>query len=479
MAPGQEGVQAAQDARPDEMTLVEQEVIERVDWFIRLRWLAALGAALTLVAAWYVFGVRFAVRPLAAVIASIFLYNAVFALVVRRMRRPPGATGRATVTLVNVQISLDLVALAFLIYFGGGVENFFIMFFVFHMIIASALLSPTNAYLQATLAALLVNGMCWLDYLRVLPHFGLGGLFLGSGDGALRGLHGDGLYVLMVSSVTTATLYIAVYMASSIATRLREREWELARACRRLQLLDSEKSYFMRRAGHGLRSPLAAIKSLLRLISEGFAGTVDERSRDLIDRTVRRTDDLIALVDDLLRYSRLQATSEIENRQHVSLEALLADTVATFRPMAEEKGIALEVEAGPVTVLGDPEGLADLVSNLLSNAIKYTPAGGQVEVQLRREGDQARLDVRDTGIGIPQEAEEHIFEEFYRAGNAKALEPGGTGLGLAIARRVATVHSGTIRVTSAPGMGSTFSVSLPASERPAAEKPSWPPPESG
>lgn len=459
------------------MSLAEQELFERVGWFIVLRWLAVLAASLTLVVAWYGLGLRFAVRPLVTVLLSILFYNAVFALFAKVVRDRRTVTARLIVVFVNVQIAMDLVALALLIHFGGGVENFFIVFFVFHMIIASELLSPLNAYLQATLAAALVNGVCWLEYLGVIAHHGLVGLFPVSGAGG-PGLHRDGLYVFMVSSIITATLYISVYMASSIAARLRAREGDLERAYRRLQALDSEKSYFMRRAGHGLRSPLAAVQSLLRLVAEGFAGEAGERSRELINRAIRRTEQLIDLVNDLLRYSRLQAVNELETRQHVSLEALLADTVESLRPLADEKGLSLEVSAQPATVLGDPENLADLANNLISNAIKYTPAGGRVEVRLWQEGEWVRLDVSDTGIGIPPEALDYVFEEFYRAGNAKAVEPGGTGLGLAIAKRVVTVHGGSIWVTSEPGSGSTFSVRLPASERPAPAGTGWPPPET-
>jgi len=460
------------------LSLAEQELFERVGWFIGLRWLAVLGSLLTLVVAWHVFGVRFAVWPLVTVILFVFFYNAVFALIAKMVSDRQTVTANLIRVVVNVQISMDLIALALLIYFGGGVENFFIMFFVFHMIIAAELLSPRDAYVQATLAAVLVNGMYWLEYCGVLPHHGLVGLFPTAGGQITLALHRDGLYVLQVSSIITATLYISVYMASSIASRLRARERDLERAYHRLQTVDLEKSYFMRRAGHGLRSPLAAIQSLLRLITAGFAGEADERPRELIGRAIDRTDALIRLVNDLLRYSRLQAVTELEVRQHVSLEALLEDTVSVLRPLADEKGLSLEVSANPATVLGDPEDLADLTSNLVGNAIKYTPAGGQVRVSLRQDGEWVRLEVSDTGIGIPPEALEHVFEEFYRAGNAKSVEPGGTGLGLAIAKRVVTVHGGEIQVASTPGTRTTFIVKLPVSERPGQPAPGWPPPET-
>ena len=459
----------------DEVGLVEQELFDRVGWFIRLRWLAVLGVVLALLVAWYLLGVRFSVRPLVAVILCVVLYNVFFALFADMARKQETVTPRLIVIFVNVQICMDLVALMLLVHFGGGVETLRIMLFVFHMIVASELLSPLNAYLQATFAALLLNGVCWLEYLGVLSHYGVAGLFTSL---SRPPLHHNRLYVFMVTSVATVTLYVAVYLASSIASQLRVRRRELERAYRRLQAVDSEKSYFMRRAGHGLRSPLAAIQSLLRLVQEGFVGEAGQRARELIGRALRRTDELIALVNDLLRYSQLQAETEPASRQPVSLDTVLTDAVDTFRPLADERGVTLELVTEPTTVLGDLENLSDLVTNLISNAIKYTPEGGSVRVALLREEDRARLDVSDTGIGIPLEAREHIFEEFYRAPNAKALEPGGTGLGLAIAKRVVTVHGGEIGVESTSGMGTTFTVRLPVSERPVGAGTGWPPPET-
>ncbi len=466
------------ERRPEELGLVEQELFERVGWFIKLRWLAVLGASLALLVSWYVLGVRFSVRPLVGVILGVLFYNVFFALFADMVRKQQRVTSKLLVIFANVQISADLMALVLLVHFAGGVETLRIMFFVFHMIIASELLSRRNAYLQATFAVLLLNGLCWLEYLQLVDHHPVAGLLADPGLARPEGLHQNWVYVVMVSAVATATLYISVYLASSIAARLRAREGDLGRAYRRLQAVDSEKSYFMRRAGHGLRSPLAAIQSLLRLVTDGFAGEAGERPREIVGRAIRRTDELIALVNDLLRYSRLQADLEPSARQAVSLDTVLNDAVDTFRPLADEKKVALELTTEPSTVLGDPEDLADLVTNLISNAIKYTPTGGAVRVALRRDGSWARLDVSDTGIGIPAEAREHVFEEFYRAANAKALEPGGTGLGLAIAKRVVAVKGGDIWVDSTPDVGSTFSVKLPVSERTSTSGTGWPPPET-
>jgi signal transduction histidine kinase len=465
-------------ARETPLALAEEELFRRIGWFIRLRWLAVVGATGVLLVAWYLLGLRFAGVALAAVLLAVLFYNTAFAVVANLMARQRTVTTTLIVRFANVQISLDLIALALLIHFGGGAENFFVTFFIFHMIIASELLSPVHAYLQATLATLLVNGVCWLEYFGLLRHHELRGLFPHLPTAASHSPSQDWLYVFMVTTVATVTLYLSVYMASSIASRLRARQLDLERAYRRLQAVDSQKSYFLRRAGHGLRAPLSAIQSLLRLVAEGFAGEPGERARGLIARAIHRTEELIALVNDLLRYSRLQAQTDPEARQPVSLDTIVSDAADSLRPLADEKGVSLAVTAEPTTVLGDPENLNDLVTNLITNALKYTPAAGSVRVLLTRTEAWASLTVSDTGIGIPPEAREHLFEEFYRAPNAKALDPGGTGLGLAIVKRVVTMQGGDIRVESTPAVGSTFSVRLPLSEQPARKDTGWPPPET-
>jgi signal transduction histidine kinase len=460
------------DPNIDELEIAEQELLHRIGWFIKLRWAAVLVASLILLIAWYVVGVHFAARPVLTVLLAVLFYNALFALFAKMVQRQRSVSARPIRAFVNVQIALDLVALACLIHYGGGVTNVFIMFFVFHMIIASELLSPGNAYLHATLAAALINGVCWLEYAGVLEHHPLMGLFPESATGGL-GLHQDAPFVVAVTVGITSTLYLSVFLASSIANLLRARERDLERAYGQLKAADSEKSYFMRRAGHGLRSPLSAIQSLLRLVVDGLDGKVDDRARELVSRAMHRSDELIHLVNDLLRYSRLQASSELFTAESVSLDTVVTDTVDSLRPLADEKDVSLVVDIEPVTALGQPEDLGDVVSNLLSNAIKYTPGGRSVRLALRSESPWALLEVADEGIGIPADAVDHVFEEFYRAPNAKSIESGGTGLGLAIVKRIVSAHGGDIQVAGTGDNGTTFTVTLPLSQGSEEHRRAW------
>jgi len=246
-----------------------------------------------------------------------------------------------------------------------------------------------------------------------------------------------------------------------------------ARAYRQLEELDQAKTRFVRLVAHELRSPLAAVQSLLEVVTAGYGGSVDEKGAELLQRVERRVQFLLALVNDLLDLAAGRLDSVHRERSRANLQAAAEQAVELVQARALEKGVslALEVAPGNYMLWGIPEHLEWLLSNLVDNGIKYTPQGGQVTVRLRREGDELILTVADSGIGIPPEALGHIFEEFYRAPNARAVEKEGTGLGLAIARQVIDEHGAQVDVQSRVGSGTTFTISFPVTPHTATRRP--------
>jgi signal transduction histidine kinase len=241
---------------------------------------------------------------------------------------------------------------------------------------------------------------------------------------------------------------------------------ENALAYAALGKLDQMKSKFVLTVTHELRSPVGVVRSLLRTMAAGYTGGLTEEQRDIVARVQHRADFLQTLIDDLLDLAA--GKSELgaaEERVPVHLDQATAGVVERFQVPAREKQIALEWRCerddAPVAVLATEEGVDRILTNLVSNAIKYTPVGGRVSVVLRRNEPRAELRVSDTGIGIPAEARAHLFEEFYRAPNAKAIEKEGTGLGLAITKDLVTRYGGQIAVESEAGKGTTFVVMLP------------------
>jgi two-component system phosphate regulon sensor histidine kinase PhoR len=174
---------------------------------------------------------------------------------------------------------------------------------------------------------------------------------------------------------------------------------------------------------------------------------------------------LDSLLSDLLTLSQVEERAPLgQETQFVDLGDLATRTAAAFEAAYVENQIALEVAACPAKVPGDPVYLETVARNLLDNALHYSDAGSRVLVEVCEEGPWAVLRVKDTGLGIPRDAQERVFERFYRVDQARSRDTGGTGLGLSIVRHIVEQHGGTVELESAVGVGSTFTVRLPLAQ---------------
>jgi len=239
-----------------------------------------------------------------------------------------------------------------------------------------------------------------------------------------------------------------------LETRVAERTSELSEVNRLLAQSDRDKTRFLAAASHDLLQPLHAA----RLFSAALEREVDERPRQLVQRVesaIRAAEDLLRALLDI---SKLDAGGVQPRPEPVNLKAFLTDLTDSFRPLAEEKGLSLRLGPTPGLVVTDPVLLRSVMQNFLTNAIRYTQHGGII-VGVRRRGDNWRIDVVDSGVGIAPDRIEAAFGEFTRLGE---VEVEGLGLGLALVRRIARLLGGRISVTSTPGRGSRFSFGLPA-----------------
>ncbi len=235
------------------------------------------------------------------------------------------------------------------------------------------------------------------------------------------------------------------------------------RALVALEALEASKGQFIRVATHELRSPVTVAQSLVRSVLKGYAGALTDKQADVLSRISRRLDFLESLINDLLDLAAGKAPELAEEEGPVLLNASVGRAILPLQPRAEEKGLDVRLQPcrARLIVWGTEDGLDRIFVNLVSNAVKYTPSGGSVTVSMRQVEGQAQVKVTDTGIGIPEEALPHLFEEFYRAPNAKALDAIGTGLGLAIVKDLVERCGGRIEVESAVGQGSTFTMTFP------------------
>jgi two-component system sensor histidine kinase SenX3 len=234
----------------------------------------------------------------------------------------------------------------------------------------------------------------------------------------------------------------------------------------RLRRLEAVRQEFVANVSHELKTPIGAIALLAETLSGAEDGPeADHRVARLQEEALR----LGRIIDDLLELSDVEGSPP--NRESVDLAALVEECASSLRPLAEQFGVAIELEVvGDQSCLGDAGQLRSAVGNLIENAVKYADGHSPVTVSLLPGDEWTDLVVRDRGIGIPQQDLERVFERFYRVDKARTRATGGTGLGLAIVRNVARTHGGEVHVASREGEGSTFTLRLPLESLPASEK---------
>ena len=428
--------------------MAKEELAARIRWFIAMRWLAAAGLALAITAASFGFGLALPLLPLFAGTLFLLAYNLAcrigFARLQARLEAPDWL--QRAQRLASAQIFIDLGLLTYLLYFSGGLENPFVFYYIFHMILSAILLRNRFAYLQAAFAVLLLGLVSVAEALGWIPRFPVPGF--GSAAMPIPVLVGR-------LAAFASTLFIAVYFTTNIVNRLRQRE-------RELEEQDRLKSRYVMTVSHDLQAGLAAIEGLLAAVLHGFTEAVGEKTRELLERASERTHLLLKFVRDLLDLSRMRAETDVQ-REEVHLAALLQDEAELFAdPLAAKKlDFRFENTAGDPVSRGNRTALSQLFNNLIANAVRYTPEGGVLSVGLSWAGEQLQVIVEDTGIGIAPEHLDRLFEDFFRAPNAKSVSEAGTGLGLSIVKQSVQMHGGCIRVDSEVGRGTRFIVTLP------------------
>jgi CheY-like chemotaxis protein len=228
--------------------------------------------------------------------------------------------------------------------------------------------------------------------------------------------------------------------------------------------LDRQRSDFLTVAAHELRTPLTPLSMYLQSIERRLARGQPVEA-DLVNKARRQVERLGKLVEDLLDVSRLESRRIQVGALDVDLNALVDAVVADFRAQTRNHDIVFQRAAAAILVLGDEDRLEQVLVNLLNNAIKYSPQGGQIVVSLGRAAAEARVSVKDPGIGIPKAEHPRLFQRFFRAANATTRNYSGLGIGLFVSSEIIKRHGGRFEVQSDVGAGSTFTFYLPLSAR--------------
>jgi len=249
---------------------------------------------------------------------------------------------------------------------------------------------------------------------------------------------------------------------SLFLVELKKQEQALREANIQLKEKDRVKDEYVSRVTHDIKGHLSAIQSCLHIGTDKAFGTLNDKQADFLKRASKRTAQLTDFVKELLNLTKMRLSGEFETAPF-SLPSTIEKSVTTAEQKANDKSITLTSNIDPSIdlITGNQFSINEVISNLLFNAIKYTPEGKTVHLEAKNNGDDIQLDFTDTGIGIPAEEMENVFEEFFRATNAKKSGQEGTGLGLSIVKQIVERHGGQLSVTSEQDKGSTFTVILP------------------
>ncbi len=356
-----------------------------------------------------------------------------------------------------IQILTDFMALMLFIYFTGGVETPLYVMFIFHVIIGSLFLPGPIMFLiiTITLATTIVGSI--LELSGSIPHHSIAGLL----D---QQLYTNEAYLIVFFTIFGIALYLSIYLANSIAMRLYSRERALTDAYKQLEDAEKTKSKYVMSVVHDLKTPVSAVLTYLNMILGGNLGEIKDVFVKPLERSQARLKGAINIINDILYISQLKLESEPKDITDIDLHELIEEIYSEFSVIANSKNIDYSFEPFQqgIIIKGDRRQLKLAISNLVSNAVKYVRENGKIEVTTESNNKNIVISIADTGIGIPPQEKDKIFNDFYRSTISKKSGIEGTGLGMSIVTEVIRHLNGKIEIDSPSRL--KISDELPGSE---------------
>ncbi len=306
----------------------------------------------------------------------------------------------------------------------------------------------------------------------ILPKEGNKGfLFVGSTDPDLIINEGDEELMNILANqigqaLENARLFEKTWQAhQELEKRVEERTKELSVALEEVKRISQRKNDFVSNVSHELRTPLTSIKGYASILLSGKLGAIPEEVHKRLEKINKHSDELVSFVNDLLDIARIESGRITLKLVPLNVRNVVEEVADLLAVQMKEKQIAfrLDVDAALPEVLADYGQIKRVCINLINNAVKYTP-GGTITVRAAQKNSRVQIDIADTGCGIPEDAVNNLFVEFYRVDSTINQEVKGTGLGLAMVKHIIEAHKGTIWVKSTAGAGSTFSFTLPVAQ---------------
>jgi signal transduction histidine kinase len=360
---------------------------------------------------------------------------------------------RFALPLGGINVAMDAVVMTGAIWATGDTASPLVAIYTIEVTVLALLTNLATTALIGVFAIGLYIAMAVLTARGVLPQFPTPAEWSGR----------TATYAIIACTFTTFVIVVPTFYTAGILRRLRDNERRLEAHTAALVDAGKQKAQFMANITHELRTPLQGVIGLAQLVAKGVYGTVSERQAEAmanIHVSARRLD---GLIDDLL-----QLASHDAGRRQLELAAVdVADVMSTASATAQwllggkQLRVELDLEPDLGSIQSDRAKLSQIVLNLLSNAIKFTPDGGRIVLRARRYESGIELEVEDTGVGIPADQLDRVFDEFHQVDGSSSREFGGVGLGLALVKRLTEMLRGSVAVASEVARGSTFTVRLP------------------
>ncbi|MBN1447075.1 MAG: HAMP domain-containing histidine kinase [Bacteroidetes bacterium] len=430
-------------------------------WIIKLRYVAIVLLLCLIPLGMVIDSLRINAFSIGAVSFSILLYNLAFHYAHQRL--PEGYAAFNGLHFALLQMIMDFTSLIVTLYLTGGVESPFFYFFIFHVIIGSLILPRNVVTLLISLTMVIITTGAVLELQGVIPHISIES-YLGTP------LYLNTTYVFSKITILMIILTISNYLANSISKELYLRERSLTIAYKKLEEAETAKSRYVMSVVHDLKTPIAAATTYLNMILDGSLGRVPDALERPLERSRIRLNNAISIVNDILQLTQLKLAEKPEISR-VNLTELIDEIYQEMRILFVAKKIRFSTwinSEEDVFVEAERKLLKLGLSNLISNTHKYTEKGGRVEIHITNEEEHIVIEIADSGIGIPAEEQQKIFQDFYRSSISKRKGIEGTGLGMSVVLHIIRQFNGRIRVESpsrlsddAEHPGTAFFITLP------------------
>ncbi len=418
-------------------------------WFIKIRYFFV--AALVLFIVLGEFLLSFELTPEQIIAISllsviILFYNIIIHSFRKKVGCVPGRFNCLHLSLL--QMILDLTSLMILIYYTGIIESPFHLFAIIQTIIGSLILPGYIVYGVVGVFLTIFTLFVFLQHFELIATHCIPGLCDAQQAHNLS-------YVITILLVFASVILISIYIANNIAHQLYNREQQLRTSLEKIEQVEDKKQKYIIGVVHEIKTPISAIQSLANVLLENYIAPLPEKVKEKIDRIKIRSSDALTLVNNVLYISRLKLL-DLTSTEKIDIEPIVKGIIEKRCGDIKSKEVNVELNdkrQHRKLIEADKLLLEVALSNVICNSFKYTPSGGKIQIDITDNLDDLRIEIADTGIGIPENELQNIFNEFYRASNVKKTDLEGSGLGLALVKEVIDRHRGRVKIQSPSKLG--------------------------